>query len=109
MPTSTTNPPTKHTFLRPAKGGFHLYVHVQPGARKSGIVGVHGERLKIQISAPPEGHQANLELLDFLSKALNVPRPSLEIKSGQTSRQKMILVLGDLAPLEAAISTLLKK
>lgn len=77
-------------FRLTAAGGATLSLHVQPGAKKSECVGLHGEALKIRLAAPPVDGKANEALLRFLAQRLAIPRQQISLKSGQTSRQKVI-------------------
>lgn len=72
--------------------GWLLRLHIQPGARQCGCVGVHGDALKIRISAPPADGKANQELLDWLRQQLNVSARAIELVSGQSSRQKRVMI-----------------
>jgi uncharacterized protein (TIGR00251 family) len=74
------------------KDGVVLTLHIQPGAKKTGIVGLHGEALKIRLAAPPVDGKANAALLAFLAERLNVPKARLELVSGETSRAKRVKV-----------------
>ena len=71
-------------------GRATLAVHVQPGAKKSGVVGEHGDALKIRLAAPPVDGKANAALIDFLADRLGVARGEVTLKSGQTSRRKVL-------------------
>ncbi len=81
-----------------------LTVHVQPGARRNAIVGMHGGALKIAIAAPPVDGKANNAITDFIAEAFRVSRRSVEVASGHTSRRKVIAISG--LSLELATSTL---
>lgn len=72
-----------------------LPIYIQPGASKDEIVGWHGEpkRLKVKVSAPPVDGAANKQLIKFLSKKFGVPKSSIEIIRGHTSRNKDLLIL----------------
>lgn len=72
-----------------------LNLHVQPGARKSEIAGLHGDALKIRIAAPAVDNKANAALIEFLSDALEVPKSALVIRHGATGRRKVVEVSGD--------------
>jgi uncharacterized protein (TIGR00251 family) len=72
--------------------GCVLAIHVQPGSRRAGIVGRHGDALKVAVTAAPEKGKANEALLEVLHKQLGVKRSTLEILSGHTSRRKKVLV-----------------
>ena len=69
-----------------------LDLHVQPGAKKSEVVGLHGDALKLRIASPPIDGRANAALVAFLSDALDVPKQSLAVVKGETSRRKTVRV-----------------
>ncbi|MFA5677782.1 MAG: DUF167 family protein [Pseudomonas sp.] len=66
--------------------------HLQPGAKTIGFAGLHGERLKIRISAPPVDGKANTMLLEFLARAFAVSKRQVSLLSGHQSRQKRVLI-----------------
>lgn len=74
--------------------GVVLSLHCQPGARASRVVGLHDDRLKLQVQAPPLENRANEALVAWLAVQLSLPRKQIEILTGQTSRQKRVLVRG---------------
>lgn len=73
-----------------------LLLHVQPGARRTEVAGVHGEaaeaRLKIRLAAPPVDGKANAELLRFLAEAFGVPARAVTLVGGETSRRKTVRI-----------------
>lgn len=71
-----------------------LTLHAQPGARKSEIVGMHGDALKVKIAAPPVDNKANAALIVFLSETLGVPKSAITIRHGTTRRRKIVEVSG---------------
>ncbi len=71
-----------------------LVVHVQPRAAKSEIAGRHGDAIKVRLQAPPVDGAANGELVRFLAETLGIPRRSVTIKSGLTSRRKTVEIEG---------------
>lgn len=71
-----------------------LTLHVQPGAKKSGIAGLHGDALKIRIAAPATENQANAALIGFLAEALGVPKSAVAIRQGATGRRKVVEIVG---------------
>ena len=76
-----------------------LELHVQPGAKRTEVAGIHGERLKIRLAARAVDGAANAALVDFLAERLAVRKSEVTIESGATSRQKRVSVLGaQLAP-----------
>jgi uncharacterized protein len=76
----------------PAGATFHVKVH--PRARKNAITGVVGDALKLALTAPPVEGRANEACIVFLADFLNVPRSSVTIAAGESSRQKLIRVAG---------------
>lgn len=79
---------------RAADGSVILTLHIQPGAKKTEITGLHGEALKIRLAAPPVDGKANAALIAFLAKACGVSKSSVELVSGDTSRAKRVRVTG---------------
>ena len=73
---------------------FTLLLHVQPGARRSEIVGRHGDALKIRVAAPAVDNKANSELIDFLSRALGVQKSAIVIRRGASARRKLVEITG---------------
>jgi len=71
-----------------------LSLHVQPGARKSAIAGIHGDALKIKIAAPAVDNKANAALVGFLSETLDVPRYAIVVRHGATGRRKVVEITG---------------
>ena len=71
-----------------------LTLHTQPGARKNGVAGLHGDALKVRIAAPAVDNKANAALVEFLSEILNVPRSTVSIRQGASSRRKVVEVSG---------------
>ena len=80
-----------------AGGGVTFAVRVVPRASKNEIVGVHGDALKVRLTAPPVEGRANEALIAFLARRLGVRKSQVEIVAGATSRRKMIRVIGLLA------------
>ncbi len=86
--------PSDLPWLRTDSGGVILTLHIQPGARRTETAGLHGDALKIRLAAPPVDGKANDALIAFLAKTLGVPKSSVELLSGQTSRAKRVRVAG---------------
>jgi uncharacterized protein len=82
------------SWITATKDGAVLTLHIQPGAKKTEIVGLHGEALKIRLASPPVDGKANAALLEFLAKKVGAGRTALELVSGQTSRSKRVRVAG---------------
>lgn len=80
--------------IRPHAEGATIAVRAQPGARKNAVQGEHAGALKVAVTAPPEDGRANDAILDVLREAFGVKRSQLEIVSGPTNRNKVVLVRG---------------
>jgi len=74
--------------------GATFQVKVHPRARKNAITGVVGDALKVALTAPPVEGKANEACIKFLAEFLQVPRSSVTIAAGESSRQKLIRVAG---------------
>lgn len=77
---------------RGGDGRLLLTLHIQPGAKSTEVCGLHGDALKIRLAAPPVDGKANAALLAFVAAALGVARSAVTLKSGQTSRRKVVEV-----------------
>jgi uncharacterized protein (TIGR00251 family) len=89
--------------------GVRLAVRAQPGARTTAITGVYGEgadaQLKIAVHARPMEGRANDALVDYLSVVFSLPRGSIVLVSGATSRNKVFLLKGARLPqIHAALA-----
>jgi uncharacterized protein (TIGR00251 family) len=81
-----------------------LELHVQPGAKRSEISGLHGERLKIRLAARALDGAANEALVRFLADLFQVRKQDIKIESGATSRHKRVSVLGARRAPESLLS-----
>ena len=70
-----------------------LKLRVQPRARQAGVDGVHGDRLRVRINAPPVDDKANTVLLDLLAQDFGLPRRALAIGQGEHGQQKTVSLL----------------
>ena len=80
--------------ITPVINGIYLNLHVQPGARRPGIVGVHGDALKVAVSAPAVSGRANQAVVMAVAALFDVPIRDVSIASGHSSRRKRVLVTG---------------
>lgn len=81
-------------FRQAGDGRITLTLHIQPGAKKTEFAGLHGDALKIRLAAPPVDGKANEALVRFLADVLDLPKSAVILKSGQTSRRKVLEVTG---------------
>ncbi len=72
----------------------NITIQVQPNARRNEVLGFEDGILHVKIAAPPVKGKANKELVLFLSQLIGVSKSSINIKSGFTSRRKVITVTG---------------
>jgi uncharacterized protein len=75
-------------------GGIAISLYVTPRASINKVVGAHDGAVKVALAAPPVEGAANKALVEFLARALDVPRSSVSLVSGHTSRRKVVRVLG---------------
>ena len=74
--------------------GVSFSARVHPRAKQNAITGELGDALKVSLTSPPVEGRANDACIEFFAKLLKVPRSSVTIASGQTSRRKVIRVTG---------------
>ena len=67
---------------------------MQPNARQNEVLGFEEGILRLKIAAPPVDGKANKELIAFLSKRLGISKSSITIDRGQTSKSKVISIIG---------------
>lgn len=74
--------------------GVVIDVRVIPRAARSGISGTRENALLVRLNAPPVEGAANNELIAVIARAMDVPRSSVSILSGDRSRNKRVFVAG---------------
>ncbi|RFC33249.1 MAG: hypothetical protein DID92_2727744981 [Candidatus Nitrotoga sp. SPKER] len=82
-----------------------LMLYVQPGAKRSEVIGLHGDALKIRLAAPPIEGRANEALLRFIAGSFNVPLRNVKLKQGTLSRHKIVLVNNSKLNLESRLTS----
>ena len=87
--------------------GCRLDVRAQPGARRSGVVGVWNERLKVAVRAPAQDGRANDELLEVLASALALKPRALALVAGERAQLKQVRIDAGRNEIEARIAKLL--
>ena len=84
--------------LQATDHGVVLTVHAQPNARRTEIVGRHGDAVKIRVAAPPTDDRANEALVAFVADMFGVRSGAVTVRSGGSSRHKRLRIDGlDLA------------
>jgi uncharacterized protein (TIGR00251 family) len=74
--------------------GISFSIKVHPRARKNAITGVIGDALKLALTAPPVEGKANQAVVEFFADLFAIPRSSVTIASGETSRNKTVRIAG---------------
>ncbi|MGI2259782.1 DUF167 family protein YggU [Shewanella sp. GXUN23E] len=74
------------------QGDLLLNLYIQPKASRDQIVGLHGDELKVAITAPPIDGKANAHLTKYLSKLFKVPKGEIAIVRGELGRHKQVLI-----------------
>jgi len=97
------------TYFLPTGQGYVLRLTVVPGAQRTQVVGLLGDRLKVRLAAPPEKGAANQELIAFLARRLNLPKSSLKLTGGAQSRTKVVTVSDPPAELEERLGSLVSE
>ncbi|CAM3022475.1 DUF167 family protein YggU [Vibrio mytili] len=69
-----------------------LKLYIQPKASRDKLVGLHGDELKIAITAPPVDGKANTHLTKFLAKQFKVAKGGVHIEKGELGRHKQIRI-----------------
>ena len=80
--------------LKEVPGGVLLKVRLQPRASKNEVCGLHGDALKVRLTAPPVEGEANRACVQFVAELVGVPRGQVEITSGHKSRDKTLKISG---------------
>jgi uncharacterized protein (TIGR00251 family) len=75
-------------------GAVVIRVHVQPGARRSAVVGRHGDALKVKVAAPPVDDRANAAVRALMASLFDVPIGRVTLVSGAASRSKRVRIEG---------------
>ncbi len=79
-------------WYRKTPDGWLLTLHIQPGAKKSEVVGLHGDALKVRVASPPVDGKANEALIAFIADQFGLPKRAVQLVKGDTSRAKTVLV-----------------
>jgi len=80
--------------IRAVDGGVAFAVRAQPKASRDAVVGLHGDALKVAVTAAPTGGKANKAIEKVIAKALGVRPSAVAVVSGHASRDKAVRVEG---------------
>lgn len=95
------------TWLTALPGAIRLVLQISANAKKTEVIGVVGDALKLRLHAAPVEGKANLALIRYLSDTLAVPRSAITLTQGHASQRKMLEIASpDLTP-EAVMKLLL--
>lgn len=78
--------------LKQTPDGIIINIKISPNAKKNEIIN-ESEITKIKITAQPIDGKANKALIEFLSKNFKIPKTSIKILKGETSKEKTILFM----------------
>ncbi|EMA4766501.1 DUF167 family protein YggU [Cronobacter sakazakii] len=73
--------------------GLVLRLYIQPKASRDSIIGLHGDELKVAITAPPVDGQANAYLVKYLAKQFRVAKSQVVIEKGELGRHKQVKII----------------
>ena len=82
------------TGVRAQGDSVDIDILVQPRASRTRIGPVHGDRIKVAVTAPPVDGEANAAVIELFARALRCPRGAVAIVSGQGSRRKTVRIRG---------------
>lgn len=99
--------------FRETPRGLEVFLRAIPRASANRIQGLIEyaagfARLKVQVTAVPESGKANTAIIKLLSKAWKIPKSDFAVISGQTDRNKTLLIAGNAPTLAAALREKLK-
>lgn len=80
--------------IQPTADGVRFGVRVQPRATRSGVVGAHGDAIKVRITAPAVEGAANDALVELLATTFGVRVGDVTIVAGAKARSKIVELRG---------------
>ena len=69
-----------------------LKFHVQTRAKENKVAGLHGDKIKLKINAPPVDNKANQQIIDYIAKEFSVKQADVRLISGLRHRDKHIFI-----------------
>lgn len=91
-------------YRRNPDGSLSLFVHAQPGAKRTEVAGLHGDALKIRVAAPALEDRANDALIEFIAKKLAIAKRDVALASGAKSREKRFEIRADVTNLDRLVA-----
>lgn len=88
----------KPAYYKILENGIEIFLTVTPGSKQNKLIGICENQLKIKIKAPPQEGKANKELIKHLSSLLGVPKSTIALRKGETSKKKVLFI--DCDPLK---------
>jgi uncharacterized protein (TIGR00251 family) len=79
-------------WCRAVPAGIRLAVQITPNAKKTEVIGVMEDVLKIRLQAQPIEGKANEALIRYLADALDVPKKAVHLTHGHTNKRKIVEV-----------------
>lgn len=84
---------------------LRIAIHVTPKSGRDEVAGWRGGELSVRVTAPPEGGKANAAACAVLARLLGVPKSSVRVVRGETSRHKQVEIEGpDAGALGSAVA-----
>jgi uncharacterized protein (TIGR00251 family) len=80
--------------FRKTKEGITVEVRVEPRSSRKGVTGVSGNVVKVKLTAPPVGGEANEQLIEVMSEATGVRKSAIRIVRGHASKNKVVEIRG---------------
>ncbi|MFC0226462.1 DUF167 family protein YggU [Serratia aquatilis] len=87
--------------------GLSVRLYIQPKASRDQIIGLHGDEIKVAITAPPVDGQANAHLIKYIAKQFKVAKSNVIIEKGELGRHKQLRII-DPQQIPAAIAALIE-
>ena len=78
--------------IKPKDSGVHLHLRVQPNASRNRLIVEDDGRLRLSITTPPVDGKANKAVIATLAKILKVPKRTIQLNAGLTSRDKTLFI-----------------
>jgi uncharacterized protein (TIGR00251 family) len=93
--------------VTPLPDGLAIRCYIQPKASRDQIIGLHGDEIKVAITAPPVDGQANAHLIKFIAKQFKVAKSQVVIEKGELGRHKQLHII-EPQQIPAAIAALMR-